>query len=235
MGKQSLCRAKLCCPQAVVKASQGRQVVAPPQLRENHGHHNESSFTYHQMGRTLWVETHPVEHQRTKRVGKCPNEYRERRLGVMSSSGIRCILGVAVSAIVRWAETTMLNENVEAASMLLAKIVSTGVTERDRNPWQPRNRLPRLREGLRKSHQRTRAHTERRATPCVDSSEGTRVLSTSVSSQASHSSHKPDRLRRRPCGPPPLKLSSAMFGKTEETHGTEAAKARGDCHDVTAG
>ncbi len=231
MGKQSLC-ARSC---AVVEASQGRQVVAPPQLRENHGHHNESSYTYHQMGRILWVETHPVEHQRTKRVDKCPNEYREHRLGVISSSRIRCILGVAVSATVRWTETMMLNDNVETASMLLATIVSTGVTERNRYPWQSRNRLLRLREDLRTSLQRTRAHTERRATPRTDSSEGTRVLSTSVSSQASHSSHKPDRLRRRPCGPPPLKLSSALFRKTQKTHGTEASKSRGDCHDVTAG
>ena len=35
--------------------------------------------------------------------------------------------------------------------------------------------------------------------------------------------------------PPPLKWSSAMFRKTEETHGKQATKARRDCHEVTAG
>ncbi len=36
-------------------------------------------------------------------------------------------------------------------------------------------------------------------------------------------------------GLPPLKWSSAMFRKTEETHGQQATKARRDCHEVTAG
>ena len=35
--------------------------------------------------------------------------------------------------------------------------------------------------------------------------------------------------------PPPLKWSSAMFRKTEETHGKQATQARRDCHKVTAG
>ncbi|UWQ33875.1 phage integrase N-terminal SAM-like domain-containing protein [Leisingera sp. M527] len=33
---------------------------------------------------------------------------------------------------------------------------------------------------------------------------------------------------------PPLKWSSAMFRKTAEYHGQQTAKARGDCHEVTA-
>ena len=36
-------------------------------------------------------------------------------------------------------------------------------------------------------------------------------------------------------GLPPLKWSSAMFRKTEETHGKQATEARRDCHEVTAG
>ena len=35
--------------------------------------------------------------------------------------------------------------------------------------------------------------------------------------------------------PPPLKWSSAMFRKTEETHGQQATKAGRDCHEVMAG
>jgi len=35
--------------------------------------------------------------------------------------------------------------------------------------------------------------------------------------------------------PPQVKWSSAMFRKTEETHGQQATEARGDCHEVTAG
>lgn len=33
----------------------------------------------------------------------------------------------------------------------------------------------------------------------------------------------------------PLKWSSAMFRKTEETHGQQTTEARRDCHEVTAG
>ena len=36
-------------------------------------------------------------------------------------------------------------------------------------------------------------------------------------------------------GLPPLKWSSAMFSKTEETHGQQATKARRDSHEVAAG
>ena len=35
--------------------------------------------------------------------------------------------------------------------------------------------------------------------------------------------------------PPRLEWSSAMFRKTEETHGKQATQARRDCHEVTAG
>ncbi|NRQ11630.1 hypothetical protein [Aliiroseovarius sp. xm-v-208] len=46
-----------------------------------------------------------------------------------------------------------------------------------------------------------------------------------------------DRLRkeRREFDPPPLKWSSAMFRKTEETHGQQATEAGRDCHEVKAG
>nr|WP_279391718.1 KilA-N domain-containing protein [Shimia aestuarii] len=37
------------------------------------------------------------------------------------------------------------------------------------------------------------------------------------------------------CDPPPLKWSSAMFRKTEETHGQQATEAGRDCHEVKAG
>ncbi len=36
-------------------------------------------------------------------------------------------------------------------------------------------------------------------------------------------------------GPPPQKWSSAMFRKTEETHGQQATEAGRDCHEVAAG
>ena len=36
-------------------------------------------------------------------------------------------------------------------------------------------------------------------------------------------------------GSPPLKWSSAMVKKTEETHGKQATEARRDCHEITAG
>jgi hypothetical protein len=35
--------------------------------------------------------------------------------------------------------------------------------------------------------------------------------------------------------PPPLKWSSAMFRKTEETYGQQATEARGNCYEATAG
>jgi hypothetical protein len=35
--------------------------------------------------------------------------------------------------------------------------------------------------------------------------------------------------------PPPLNWSSAMFRKTEDTHGKQATKTGRDCHEVTAG
>ncbi|MEM8581703.1 MAG: hypothetical protein AAGF50_10960 [Pseudomonadota bacterium] len=39
----------------------------------------------------------------------------------------------------------------------------------------------------------------------------------------------------RSSGLPPLKWSSAMFRKTEETNGQQATETRRDCHEVTAG
>ena len=43
------------------------------------------------------------------------------------------------------------------------------------------------------------------------------------------------RLKLVPGGLPPLKWSSAMFRKMQETHGQQAIKARRDCHEVAAG
>jgi hypothetical protein len=45
----------------------------------------------------------------------------------------------------------------------------------------------------------------------------------------------PRRINPFAIGLPPEKWSSAMFRKTEETHGQQATKARRDCHEVTAG
>ena len=36
-------------------------------------------------------------------------------------------------------------------------------------------------------------------------------------------------------GLPPMKWSSTMFRKTEESHGQQATQARGNCHEVTTG